>query len=405
MLATPALDALAEEGVVFEECYSASNYTNPSHVALLTGTHPLRTGVVSNKQRLNDTPTTLAELYRDAGYTTWAIVSARHLYDDISGLGQGFDRMYGPEGAEHRAADAVEKLQGWLEQRDGRPVFVWLHLFDAHWPYDPPRTDPETRAPDLASTEPGTQAQEPGSGEEGRGGIGDPTLHLANYRGEVTYLDDQLSRLFAAEPFADGITAITSDHGESLGENGTWFSHSGLYPSTLHVPLILRYPGAPAGRRVAQRTPSIDLGVTLLELSGLPAKGFPGESLLPLLQGGGARSNYALHGNGVAISLTTPQNEHLVITLDMRSEKGHLVEHAGGVRLFDLAADPGCITDVSDDDPKFTMTLRQELRQWMNHQTPLPWLDTSGPQHGQLESLLETLGYADGGGGGAPTGQ
>ncbi len=135
---TPVLDALAAEGVVFTDAWSATNVTIPSHAAIFTGL-PLRdTHVLSNTDALSSAAPTLAEAFAAAGYATVAAVSASHVSPDWSGLGQGFERVAVSPLDKRSAGETLAHLERWLPDYRGRPLFVWLHLFDAHATYSPP---------------------------------------------------------------------------------------------------------------------------------------------------------------------------------------------------------------------------------------------------------------------------
>src|SRR5690606_14477718 len=123
-----------------------------------------------------------------------------------------------------------------------RPLFVWLHLFDAHSPYRPPEAfaaryypagrdpfDPSLPPPDLPDGVLGWDLE----------GLRDPAWPAAAYKGEVSYLDMQLGRLLHHPRAGAGIVAVTADHGESLGHHGIYYAHSMLYTDSLHVPLVL----------------------------------------------------------------------------------------------------------------------------------------------------------------------
>ena len=126
-----------------------------------------------------------------------------------------------------------------LDDAAGKPLFLWLHLFDAHTPYAPPapfdrayypkEKDPfaaELPAPDL----------DPRLFPTNMPGLKDLEYPASQYRGEVSYLDAELARLFAVPRIARGIVAFTADHGESFGAHGVWWEHAELYPETIHVP-------------------------------------------------------------------------------------------------------------------------------------------------------------------------
>jgi len=119
---------------------------------------------------------------------------------------------------QRRGEETVARALEWLQKNSGqRPVFLWIHIWDAHDPYDPP--------PPFAAR----YAKEP-------------------YDGCVAYVDDTVGKLLAGLRKAgiyDGITCrCMSDHGESLGEHGE--NHHGvfLYDSTIRVPLLIKFPKA-----------------------------------------------------------------------------------------------------------------------------------------------------------------
>ncbi|MEM7203286.1 MAG: sulfatase [Planctomycetota bacterium] len=384
---TPNLDALAARGVAFDQCFTWSNMTNPSHVALMTGHHVRDTGIVDNAHRLPAAAQTLAEVFRDQGYATWASVSAFHLRH-VSGLEQGFDRISGPVAAQRRAAPTVDRIQRWLPARAGRPLFVWVHVFDAHWPYEPP----PAFAPELAGEpEPLPHALR----DRTAGRFPDVREARAKYRGEVTYLDGELGRLFDLVGSDEALIAVVGDHGESLGAHGYYFTHADLYPDTLHVPLIVAGPGVPPGRREADLVAQPDLGRTMLDLAGLTAAAFPGRHLL----GPGAPAaaaddgHYAVLSYGEATSITK-NGHHLILHLAAgRNEQRELyARERHAVELYDLRKDPGCTENLVDRDPERARAMRAELIRWMTSPRDLGW-----PEVGELDDAsmeqLQALGY------------
>ena len=125
VVSTPAIDAQAESGILFEDCSSPSNLTNPSHVAIMTGTHPRDTGIVTNYTRLAGDAPTLAEAFRSAGYVTYGAVSTRHLIDSVSGLGQGFERFVGPtQGYSRKGRGTLSFVRRWVRESPGLPIFI-----------------------------------------------------------------------------------------------------------------------------------------------------------------------------------------------------------------------------------------------------------------------------------------
>lgn len=399
---TPALDALAARGVWFEDCFSSANVTNPSHVALMTGTHPRDTGVFDNKTLLASEAPTLADRFRAAGYRTFASISVRHLGHPTSGLGHGFDRSAHPRG-EYSADESVRRIEGWLSEAADESVFIWLHVFDAHWPYAPPEADlarhwPAERdafdpeAPPLAVP----YEVLPGSLQ----GLKDLDYPRALYRAEVTALDRSLARLFDAPRVQAGVVGVTADHGEVLAEHGIYFGHAGLYVDTLHVPMILAWPGGPLGARVATPARQIDLGRTLLNLAGLEGVEFPGRDLARAIEAPDAPSDarYAIAASRTAASITVG-GWHLVLHLRDEEPMGASVTYdAHQVELFDLSRDPACRSDLVESERERARRLRDRLVAWLVDAEPRGWVAgvSADPV---LAAHLAALGYTDDGGG------
>jgi choline-sulfatase len=269
-IATPNLDRLAQSGALFENAVTDTPLTAPSHASMFTGVYPTVHKVRDTGGFVLQTPhPTLAELLQSQGWTTAAFVGASVLKKGF-GFGRGFavydDHMPEPESGraevefpERRAGEVVDRAVRWLEQQKSRPFFLWVHVFDPHSPYDPP--EPFRRQ------------------YRGR-----------PYDGEVAYTDRELGRLFDAvaahSPPENTLTAVLSDHGESLSDHGEYSHGVFLYDATVRIACILSGPGIPGGMRVKQQARTIDLLPTLLDLMGgkAPAE-VQGASLVPALAG------------------------------------------------------------------------------------------------------------------------
>jgi len=375
-IATPALDRLSRRGVLFESCYASTNVTNPSHVALMTATHPRDTGVLDNRTIVGADARTLAELFRELGWATYAVVSSNHLGDPASGLGQGFERMAWPETPLVPANVSVRRLNAWMASAADAPLFAWLHLVDAHAPYKPaPPYDrlyyPANRDPNDPSIEAGTFPV-PSNMEPVR----DIDWMYAQYKGEVTLLDGELARILEHERFRKGIVAFTSDHGECMVRNGIYWSHTGLYPDTVHVPLVLAGPGVPRGVRIRQRVFQLDLSRTLLDLAGYEAVEFPGRDLLAALDPD-YRSEpvFTIAAFGRQASVTIGP-WHLILSIeagfrDVYEKQGSFERHA--VELYDLDADPECAHDLAHQEIERARAMRRILIEWLNSRDERGW--------------------------------
>lgn len=259
----PHLRRLASQGIAFSNARALTPLTLPSHATILTGLDSSRHGVRDNigYQVPADLPF-LAGRFSRAGFSTGAFVGG---YPLVSGFGLhvGFDvyddRLdFSPLGekaghTERRADDVVDAALGWIRSLGAeQPWFLWVHMYDPHEPY---------QAPDL---------------------LEHPATHP--YDREVAYADAALGRLLAAlEGDAGGrmITLVTSDHGEMLGEHGEATHGVFLYEGALKVPLVLVYPGAPAGKVESRPVTLADVAPTLAEAAGLAAvPDLDGRSLL-----------------------------------------------------------------------------------------------------------------------------
>ena len=265
---TPNIDLLAAGAVVFAAAGSPVPITLPSHASMLTGLIPPRHGVrLNERHRLPDRVPTLAEVLQRHGYQTGAFISGLPMVK-TGGLAQGFD-VYDEEltalgvgdssvvtRTERYAEEVLEAARAWLWSTDStRPVFAFVHIFDPHEPYEKPLS--ATAAP--------------------------------SYDGEIAYVDRTLGPFLAAlgnDPRWHGmLTVLTSDHGEGLWEHGEKDHGLFVYESTLHVPLIVHWPGRFAPRRVHVPVNIVDVVPTILELVELP--GLPdvdGESLCSLME-------------------------------------------------------------------------------------------------------------------------
>jgi len=394
-IATPVLDALAARGTVFEDCFAPVNVTNPSHVSLMTARSLRTTGVRTNFSRLSDAAPTLAEAFSEAGWMTMAAVSTRHLGADGSGLGQGFDSMSWPRFDPRRRAEVtLADVMRWLPAAEGRPLFLWLHVFDAHWPYEPESdwvdryypADRDPRDPSLPKL-----AVDPGRFKSDLKGVRDLDWPRAQYKAEISGQDALLNDLLERPRFRNGVVAFVSDHGESLGEQGVFFDHVGLYPSVLHIPLVLAGPGVPVGKRSDRPVMHTDLGRTLLDLAGLQDVPFPGADLLT---SNSIEPRFAIEGYGLSASMTH-NGLHLVLNLSARNVESVLqsTEHHE-VELYDLSVDPNCRNNLIEDRFEIAETMRARLVEWLGEVPDRGWAEQREDDPAVLESLRQ-LGYME----------
>jgi choline-sulfatase len=254
-VATPAIDALRKDAVLFTDASSPCPLTLPAHTSILTGLLPPDHQVRNNLGYRLDAAAhpTIARWLKARGYATGAAVSAFVLAGK-TGLADSFD-FYDDEIAQPPTAEAVSQYQrpggeterralAWLDGVQKRPFFLFLHLYEPHSPYEPPEPF-RTR---YAS---------------------------APYDGEIAAADaivgDFLEQLRRRGLYDRAIVILLSDHGEGLGQHGEKEHGIFLYREALHVPLILKLPGsARAGEAVREPVSLVDLFPTIGTLLGFP---------------------------------------------------------------------------------------------------------------------------------------
>jgi choline-sulfatase len=358
---TPHLDALARRSLVFERAFAPAPLTLPSHATLLTGLLPPAHGVRGNGSfALGAGPPTLAEALGARGLRTAAFVGGFPVSRRF-GLARGFEHYDDAlakapglhfEFAERRAPEVVSAARGWLAQQAG-PVFVWVHLFDPHAPYDPP--------PAYAGPDP--------------------------YRGEIAATDAALGGLLEAWDARAGrsYVAVTSDHGEAFGEHGEESHSLFVYDVTLRVPLLLRGPGIGA-RRETTPVGLSDLAATLLARVGGTGPTLPGRDLAasPL-------AAQPLYGETLAPRLDFGWS-------DLRSWRDGRFKliRAPRPELFDVEADPGESRDLARADPARLTALALSLDRAL---AAMGEQESRRPPDAEAAERLRALGYAQGPGG------
>jgi arylsulfatase A-like enzyme len=247
---TPNIDRLAEEGVVYEAATTPMPLTRPAHGSILTGLYPDQLGVLTNHQIMPDEVVTLAEMLRDAGYQTAGFTGVRFL-NQKSGLSQGFDEFEAPTRKRTpRAKEVIDRAISWLGRADPEvPLLLWVHVYDPHQPYNPPRNYRRGIDPELEQQIPVVRWKALNRvAREHDLDIPAEVYDLAldYYRFEVEYTDFWVGRLLHSfdrtRASRRSLVIFTSDHGECF-ENGFYFEHADcLNEGALQVPLIVRYP-------------------------------------------------------------------------------------------------------------------------------------------------------------------
>ncbi len=370
--ATPRLDALAEQGVLFERCLTVAPVTLPSHASILTGLLPFRHGARNNGTHvLPEEVETLAERLADAGLASGAVVSA-FVLDARYGLDQGFadydddlSRADVQAGSmlvpESDASDAATRALAWLAEHDDERFFLWLHFYDPHAPYAPP--------------------------EPYRSAHADP------YDAELAYTDAALGRVLdglAGDGRLDRtLVVVTADHGESLGEHGESTHSVFIHDATTRVPLLFHHPSLSAGARLGGVVSVVDIVPTVLELLGeAPEPGVDGRSLAPFLRG--TATAPPADDRLVYAESMTPLFSYGWSDLRAVSDAHGRFIRAPRPEFYDLRIDPGETDNVFAADPRRATRHAAALADWLADGEVLT---SAGDVDEAARRTLAALGY------------
>jgi arylsulfatase A-like enzyme len=367
---SPGIDALAREGILFEDVSAPSPWTLPSHASLLTGLYPSRHGLKAHDRYLPATVPTLAALLGRAGFVTAGVVNSYNLGPRF-GLDRGFQEFLYVEEAADQAEPSTritEQAMAWLRQHRDHRLFLFVHYYDVHSDYrSRPRYEEQFVSPYRGVAD-GTTAQLMAY-REGRVRLeGKDAAHLIDlYDAGIRQMDDELQRLFAFlrdEKLLDGtLLILTSDHGEEFLERGGVLHGRTQFQEVMRVPLLMRGPGLPAGRRDPATTSLLDVMPTVLGLLRIERPpSLDGEDLAPSWQGEAGRL-----GGRYLFGEADHNNAEPDVTRAVRhrSFKLHFNRLTGQRELFDLARDPGERVDRTTSEPAVAADLKARLERFM----------------------------------------
>ena len=405
---SPNLDRLAAGGVLFTNAIAQASVTPVSHASILTGLNPYHHGLRvmhgHTRNRLADSQQTLAEVLGAAGYQTAAFVSAFPVTERF-GLHQGFDHFdsdfmkAAPQqlvskdgvvstGANQRRADeTTDRALAWLASA-GSPYFVWIHYFDPH--------DPDLLPPREVLSRYG----KPGPTDTER------DILRALYDIEIEYLDHHIGRVLdwlkTSGENERTLVVVVADHGEGLGDHD-WWTHGVLYQEQIRVPLMMRGPAIPTGKRLDLLVRSIDIMPTILELVDLDAEARPpmdGRSLVTCFSGPSGDTDLTAYADSLSMltygftqEVRDVKDEMMLAVAQGPWKYIHHVRRSDESELFNLAADPNELVNVIASHRDVAERLRADL---MARQA-VPTSLFEGPESMSEEDIqrLRSLGYID----------
>lgn len=394
---SPNMDALASECVVFDRAFAAGIPTMPSFTTMLSGLHPYRHGIVAHigeNQRLDENVELLPQIAHRAG---WVTVGIDNLVIQGNGRGSWFSRgfdyysgfLYAP--FTNQSEQLTDRALKFITELKDKPFLLFAHLWDPHTPYGPPppfdtmhyQPDEPSNGPDLANV----IAIAPDYysaflGEMKLKKENDYDYVVAQYDGEISYVDAQIGRIIAhlkeTGVWDNTVLVLMSDHGEAFGEGDIYFDHHGLYDAVTRIVLMCRTPHSLPGQRCSAMVSTEDILPTLGALCGweMPTGySLTGQSFAEALSD---NSGEAFAGRdrvfGVestrqaSLYLRTPQWKLILpITRDARGDvlpdlHGH--ERDPAPLLFDLETDPAEKNNVAAIFPDVRDALLRKLTEW-----------------------------------------
>lgn len=392
---TPNLDAFARQSMVFTHAYSQVPLTTASHATILTGTYPQFHKVDDFQVPLSKELPYAPDILRSSGYRTGAFVGSFVLDPEerfAHGFGRGFDTYDAGftdwhagldryHTNERRARDVVAHALAWLNQnpKTKSPFFLWIHLYDAHHPYDPPQPYKTKYA-------------------------------SAPYDGEIAYVDSAvgvlLNQLRTRGLYDSAVIAVMADHGEALGDHGEDTHGIFLYDETIHVPLVIKLPGQVssgkvsaekilAGKQIDNRVELVDVLPTILQAVGVAVpKEVQGESLLALMKTppSSADNTQTFRDRPAYAETDYPHSAFGWSSLRALRTGKYLFVEAPRQELYDQSADPNAQHNLSSTSAAVTSTLASELdsfRQKTSSARELP----KQAMDPQAQEKLAALGY------------
>jgi arylsulfatase A-like enzyme len=407
---TPTIDSLAQTGWVFEQAYTNAAWTKPAIASVFTSLYPNIHGVVNPKNSLPDGLLTMAEMLKNAGYTTHFFNGGNSFIRKEFNFHQGFDTYHYRS---LRSKTAVDITDDFLKQITNAPkakFFAYLHYMDAHAPYNKneynsyftknkneyfqPGSDSSKVKTIRSLTQTNTLAQE------------DKQYLIALYDGQIRFIDTNIKRIIAylqqENLFKDTLFIITADHGEEFWEHSNFEHGHTLYNELIHIPLIIA--GANTKQANIQTPVSlIDLLPTVIEAAGVSAdtSTLQGRSLLHLIAQAEDAAQVPIFATGTYYGdekyCLIKDNQKVILNTGNTEKKFSLIGSSSEVEfeLYDLSKDPAEKDNQIDDRPAIASQLKNILRQFKDQRSPYQQIESAIIIDDSLQEQLRALGYLE----------
>lgn len=409
-ITSPHLDALAEDGVLFDMAISTAAVTPISHASILTGLNPHRHGLRvffgDTGHFLESDFPTITTVLKDHGWQTGAFISA-YPASERFGMHWGFDvfrtdvadnvmtqdpaKLLPKDGfcmnkpvasAQRRADPTTDQALMWLKKVE-RPFFTWLHYFDPH--------DPSLVPPNKYMKKFGIKSGQKLAIED----LYDP---------EIFFMDKHIGRVIEylkeTGEYDNTVIIAIGDHGQGMGQHD-WFAHRLLYQEQIRLPFIMRIPEGARGMKIPDLVRSIDVMPTILEAVGLkPPKPIEGSSLIGMTEGRSGKPRLALAEALNTVDLHAPehlpehQQDDLFCMMDGRWKLIYHKHNPENNELYDLQADPAELKNVAADHPDEVARLKKALDK--SGALEVKFIEPGAPMDQEALEKLRSLGYGGG---------
>ncbi len=382
---TPNIDALAAEGVLFENAIAPTPLTLPSHSTMLTGTTPLYHGIHDNiYYQLDKSHVTLAEILKKKGFSTAAFIGS-FMLDSQFGLDQGFD-YYNDEFEdvqvslginERRAGETSRLAREWIDDHYKENMFLFLHFYDPHMKYDPPEPyDSMFTDSSLAMSSVITQ--------------------FGLYTGEIAYADhcigQVINKLKSLSIYDSTLIIVTGDHGEMLGEHKEITHGFFIYRSVVRVPLVFKLPGRSKPVRIKNTVGLTDIVPTICSLLNIKlSSDIQGKDISPYL----TQNNPVDLKRHIYSECLAPTKYKCNTLLALTSDRYKYIQTTRP-ELYDMIEDPKESNNLIDQQPKQARLLRGRLQQIIEQTVTPDGLGNKTELNDQTIARLESLGYVSG---------
>jgi arylsulfatase A-like enzyme len=412
---TPNIDRFAAGAVVFEDFISQCSWTLPSHATMFTGLYPSAHGVDHNFERIAEDATTLAWVLQQAGYRTLGY-SCAPLLELPYGIQRGFDEYDDTLSRKAKkktwmtvtSEKMVDRALDGVEDADDERFFLYMHMWDVHYDYNPPAPHDTRYDPDYTGDyDPfhwvKDREKRPVPPPEDRDHI------VALYDGEVSWTDHNLGRFFdeleEMGRLDDTVVIVTADHGEEFWDHGLTCHNHSNYEEQVHVPFILHAPGMEAQTRIPCRSAMVDLYPTVLDLAGVAYPDdvpLQGQSLLPLIRGERAcdpqreiltETVWSRHGTALR-----GKKAYELAMYRGRYKVSRRIERPYQDFLFDLVDDPAELDNLAEEEHELFLEMSERMSELAAENAAIHDLVNFSAHKKMDQDVVDTLralGYVD----------